>query len=235
VPTEEDLEWINEDLRGLAYPIEKLELLPGNSNKGNVPSVVASLAEFGQMEPIVCSLRPGTDIGVVLAGNTRLKAARQMGKKWIAVSWKKGNVEDHDLAFAIADNNTARKAEVDLELELEALMKIQDNDDLLHAAGYDLVGIDDLMAQIAMDDDLVEISDADETIAAMEQDLASGESEPPERKELKPVIQYTIIFDNEEQQQTWHAFMKWAKQRYPVSEGYDTHAQRLVEIIDGLL
>ena len=44
---------IARDLESLAYPVDKLQLLPGNYNKGNVDGVAASYARFGQRKPIV--------------------------------------------------------------------------------------------------------------------------------------------------------------------------------------
>lgn len=65
-------------------PIERLSLNPANprQNDAAVPHVAASLQRFGWRQPIVA--RPD---GNVLAGNTRLKAARELGMAAVPVTW----------------------------------------------------------------------------------------------------------------------------------------------------
>ena len=45
------------------------------------------------------------------------------------------------------------------------------------------------------------------------------------------VIQYNIIFDDEQQQESWFKFIKWLKSKYPEAE---TIAQRLQLFIESL-
>ena len=57
--------------------IERLHLNPSNPriNDPAVPHVAASISRFGWRQPVVA--RPS---GEVIAGNTRLKAARELGQ-----------------------------------------------------------------------------------------------------------------------------------------------------------
>lgn len=134
------------DLEPLAYPIEKLDELPGNPRRGDVAAIVRSYAAFGQRKPIVA--RRGADgRGVVIAGNHQLKAARELGWSHIAVVW----VDDDDdtaTAFALADNRTAELGDYDDELLAELIGSIADNDELLAASAWTA---DDLAA--LLDDD----------------------------------------------------------------------------------
>lgn len=211
---------INESLLSLAFPIDKLELLPGNPRKGDVDSVVKSYEKFGQRKPIVARLRPDSETAEVLAGNTQLKAARRLQWDKIAVVM----VDDDDATaagFALADNRTHDLGEY-LDEELAAMIAmVEDDDELLDASGYDLMDMEDIMARIAGEED-IDLDDLDE---------GGDDSEPDEPKRApQPIIQYAIIFDNEGQQQRWFGFVRWLKSNFEA----DTLAGRLDEFLDTL-
>lgn len=217
---------ILEDLLPLLHPIDKLELLPGNPRSGNVESVMASYRQFGQRKPIVARLRKGSEIGEVLAGNTQLKAARKLGWTHIAVAW----TEDDDVTaagYALADNRTSDLGEY-LDEELAAMITmVEDHEEILDATGYDLMDLEDIMARIAGDDPDFDLDLDDDDFNPNE-----GEPEEPKQKQSpRPVIQYAIIFDSEEQQQRWFAFVRWLKTQYPDGE---TMAERLDAFLSGL-
>jgi DNA modification methylase len=93
------------DLEALAVPLDQLDALAGNPRRGDVEAVARSYSRFGQRKPIVARRRPGGR-GEVLAGNTQLAAARELGWERLAVVW----TDDDDLvaqAFALADNRTS--------------------------------------------------------------------------------------------------------------------------------
>ena len=68
--------------------IERLFCSPANPrhNDEAVPHVVASIRRFGWQQPIVA--RPS---GEVVAGNTRLKAAAELGFTEVPVAWFEGS------------------------------------------------------------------------------------------------------------------------------------------------
>ena len=208
---------IHESLLPLAFPIDKLELLPGNPRKGDVDSVVKSYEKFSQRKPIVARMRPDSDIAEVLAGNTQLKAARRLEWDKIAVVL----VDDDDATaagFALADNRTHDLGEY-LDEELAAMIAmISDDQELLDASGYDLADEQELLEAISggIDLDDFDMGDGDEM-----------EPEEPSRRKPEPIIQYTVIFDNEVQQQRWFSFMKWLKR----NSDQDTIASRLDEFL----
>jgi ParB-like chromosome segregation protein Spo0J len=80
-------------------------------NEKAVATVAASIAEFGWRQPIVVDERL-----IVLAGHTRLEAARQLGLDTVPVHVAKGLSEHQARAFRIMDNRSSENAEWDDEL-----------------------------------------------------------------------------------------------------------------------
>lgn len=91
--TELSVEWV---------PTDQLSLNSSNPriNDQAVEHVAASIQRFGWRHLIVA--RPG---GVVIAGNTRLKAARLLGHERVPVVWFEGTGLEAT-AYAIAGNKT---------------------------------------------------------------------------------------------------------------------------------
>ncbi len=90
-------------------------------NEKAVATVAASIAEFGWRQPIVVD-----EHMVVLAGHTRLEAARQLGLETAPVHIAKGLTEAQARAFRIMDNRSSENAEWDnalLGLELGDLLE----------------------------------------------------------------------------------------------------------------
>jgi len=83
-------------------PIATLFVSPSNPrfNDEAVPHVAASIKRFGWRQPIVAKRS-----GEVIAGNTRLKAAQQLGQQQVPVHWFEGT-DLEATAFAIADNRS---------------------------------------------------------------------------------------------------------------------------------
>ena len=71
--------------------IERLFCSPANPrhNDDGVPHVTSSIRRFGWQQPIV--VRPS---GEVIAGNTRLKAAQELGLEEVPVAWFDGSDTD---------------------------------------------------------------------------------------------------------------------------------------------
>ncbi len=98
-------------------------------NDQAVEAVAASLRRFGWQQPIVA--KPS---GEVIAGNTRLKAALQLGTERVPVVRFEGTDLDAT-AFAIADNRTGEIAEWD-EDALRELLAVLQAEDALEGVGY---------------------------------------------------------------------------------------------------
>jgi hypothetical protein len=195
-------DYISEDLAGLAIPIENLTLLPGNYRKHDVPKIKRSLTEYKQRRPVVAQ-KTGEDVhgfrvGVVTAGNGTLIAAKELGWTHIAAVFEEDD-DETALAWAIIDNRTHDLGSDDPELLLAALRRLEHNEALLASSGYNQT---DLLAL------------ADSVIPKRPEAVEDGEEESggdggaPLRQPGNPVIQYQLIFDNEEQQQIW---FKWVR------------------------
>jgi DNA modification methylase len=102
-----NLSHIAETLRPLAVPVSELTFMIGNPRThaaANLTAIKGSLAQFGQLEPLVVNRRPQPP--VVLGGNGRLQAALDLGWKYLAVSYVDVD-EPTAHAIAIALNRTA--------------------------------------------------------------------------------------------------------------------------------
>jgi DNA modification methylase len=143
-------------------PIDRLFCSPSNPrlNDQAVPHVAASLRRFGWQQPIVARRS-----GEVVAGNTRLKAAQQLGMREVPVWWFDGTDLDAT-AFAIADNRTHEFAEWN-EAELARVLEALRAEDALDGVGYSTEDIDALVQQLR------EQEEADKEL------LDEGPDEPP--------------------------------------------------------
>jgi hypothetical protein len=136
-------------------PISRLFCSPTNPRKNDaaVPHVAASIRRFGWQQPIVA--RP---TGEVIAGNTRLKAAQELGLTEVPVWWFHGTDLDA-VAFSIADNRSHEFASWD-EAELAKLLQQLKAEDSLDGVGYSTEDLDALVQQLReqeeIDRDLVD-------------------------------------------------------------------------------
>lgn len=89
-------------------------------NDGAVDAVAASIKEFGFKVPIVVDKN-----NVIVAGHTRLKAAKKLGLKTVPVIRADDLTEEQIRAFRLADNKTGELAEWDFEKLKEELNEIQ--------------------------------------------------------------------------------------------------------------
>ena len=99
------------------WPIDRPKPYPNNPriNDNAVQAVADSIQAFGWQQPIVVD----TD-GVVIAGHTRLKAARLLGKETVPVHVASHLTPDEAAAYRLADNASGEKAAWDMEaLKLE--------------------------------------------------------------------------------------------------------------------
>jgi ParB-like chromosome segregation protein Spo0J len=80
-------------------------------NEGAVAKVAASIREFGWRQPIVVD-----EAMTVIAGHTRLLAARQLGQAEVAVHIAAGLTPAQVKAYRLADNRVGEGVEWDAEL-----------------------------------------------------------------------------------------------------------------------
>jgi DNA modification methylase len=137
-------------------PLTSLNLDPANARQHpatNVAAIKASLARFGQAEPLVVHKPTQRVIG----GNGRLVAMRELG-------WTECDVVELDIsevqatALAIALNRTAETAEWDLPALTKLLESIR-AEDTLDGVGFDDAELDQMLADLAADLGPAEIDD----------------------------------------------------------------------------
>jgi len=134
-------------------PISRLYCSPSNPrhNDAAVPHVAASLRRFGWQQPIVARRT-----GEVIAGNTRLKAAQQLGMTEVPVWWFDGTDLDA-VAYCVADNRLHSYSQWD-EPALAQLLQQLKAEDALDGVGYTEDDIDALVAQLREQEE-VELDD----------------------------------------------------------------------------
>lgn len=133
-------------LKRFAVPITELIEDPRNArkhSKKNLAAIKASLKRFGQVKPIV--IRKDK---VVVAGNGRLKMARELGWKEMAAIVFTGS-EKEARAYAIADNRSAELAEWN-EKELALQLPTFEGFDL----GFSQKEVERLMHQVELSEPL---------------------------------------------------------------------------------
>lgn len=114
--------------------IEKVKPYDKNprKNKAAVDYVANSIKEFGFQQPIVVD----KDM-VVIAGHTRLKAAKKLKIKEVPVVIADNLTEEQVKAYRLADNKTAEKAEWDFDLLTDELLSLQELDFDMEQFGFD--------------------------------------------------------------------------------------------------
>jgi hypothetical protein len=248
---------IAESIKNLAVDIETLKPLPGNPRKGNVDAIMASYSEFGQMRPIV--VRPDNDgTATVIAGNHQLEAAKRLGWKEIAAVQFEAD-DQRAIAFALADNRTNELGHTDNDLLQDMLEQITDSyEGLLDGLGWDefeLAAIEesslhfntmtepgyvapvmrpDAMEQIEAAPIRIETTSEGSRIVAPEKSdtnslVTQGSTSANASGSRNAVVQYTLVFDDAEQQSEWYQFVRWLRSE-PSIVG-DTTAQRLLDFM----
>ena len=105
------------------------ELIPYENNPRKnddaVKCVKASIEQFGFKVPIVIDAQ-----GVIVAGHTRLKAAKELGMKEVPCIVADDLTDEQVRAYRLADNKTAEMAEWDIELLDTELLDLEANFDM---------------------------------------------------------------------------------------------------------
>lgn len=105
------------------WPIDKVKPYENNprDNDGAVEATANSIKEFGWQQPIVVDKD-----GIVIAGHTRLKAAKALGLDKVPIVVAKNLSEEQVKAFRLADNKTGELAEWDIGLLDDELADISE-------------------------------------------------------------------------------------------------------------
>lgn len=248
---------IHESLIGLAMPIDSLDSLRGNPRRGNIEAVAASYDEFEQVKPIVIH-KDEDGSSVVIAGNHQLQAAKKLGWTHIAAIELHGD-RKKAIAFALADNRTTELGSTDPTLLTNMISEVaEDYSELMDDLGWDMfemAAINEQVYRIERSQDeeagyvapvivnpfdnsnkiaVEETNEGSRIVPAQEVDskkLASTGSTLIGASGIKnAIVQYSLVFDNVEQQAKWYTFTRWLKTE-PSIDG-ETTAERLINFID---
>lgn len=116
--------------------INDIETYAGNPRKNElaVDAVAESIREFGAIVPVILD-----DNNVIVAGHTRVMAARKLGLKALPCIRAEGLTKAQIRAYRLADNKVSEASDWDLpllEVELDGLE--QDTRDALDKMGFGL-------------------------------------------------------------------------------------------------
>ena len=121
-------------------------------NDGAVDAVAASIKEFGFKVPIVIDAD-----NVIIAGHTRLKAAKKLGLETVPCIIADDLTPEQIKAFRVADNKTAELAEWNMELLEQELSELQELGFSMDEFGFEL---DEFQNDIEVKED--EVPEVDE-------------------------------------------------------------------------
>ena len=129
------------------WPVERLKHYPQNPRRNDaaVEAVARSIDEFGWRVPIIVD-----QDGVIIAGDTRLKAAIKLGISQVPVHVAEGLSDAQIKAYRIADNQTASIAEWDtdlLKIEIGELKALEFD---LTALGFDETALADMTGDFVL-------------------------------------------------------------------------------------
>ncbi|WP_457095138.1 hypothetical protein [Mycobacteroides abscessus] len=198
----------------------ELSIYHRNARVGDVDAVMGSLRANGQFKPLCVNI--GTKTGrpnEVLAGNHTLKAFRNLAEQnpfddqWskIAVHWV--DVDDEMATrIVLVDNRSFEDGGFDVAELVELLNEVGTT-----GTGYSDADLDDLEAAINR---IVSAGDRGDDAPVL------SDGDPGDK-----AIRYTVVFDDEVQQDTWFDFIKLLKEQYP--DTGMTVAERITEHLKG--
>jgi DNA modification methylase len=125
-------------------PIEQLIPYANNprNNKKAIDKVAASIEEFGFKVPILIDQN-----NEIIAGHTRLLAAKKLDHKKVPVIKVTDLTQDQIKAFRIADNKTAEYSDWDFELLAKELEELKLEDYNIEFTGFDIGEAERLMSE----------------------------------------------------------------------------------------
>lgn len=250
---------IHADIESLALEIDSLIPWEPNPHKGNIPAIMASYQEFGQIKPIVVKIN-GDGTYLIIAGNHQTEAAKRLG--WTHIAATRLDTDDkRAIAFALADNRTTQLGSDDPVLLHEAVVSVMDE----YPEMFDSLGWDDF--QIAAMEEQVEYLNAADAAPTgyVAPVLVSQPGEEGRKSVLdksvnledeqifapasvntfdavtrgagavgsagaKSIVQYMLVFDDADQQRRWYDFLRWL--RIDVEINGETTAERLLDFLE---
>jgi hypothetical protein len=249
---------IHESLKNLSVEVNTLSPLDGNPRIGDVDAIMASYKEFGQLKPIVAK-KNDDGTATVIAGNHQLAAAIQLGWDKIAVVFIEADDKRAiAYAIADNRTMELGYTEPELlENMLNEISDYYP--ELLDGLGWDEFDMAEIEQSSLREGSELSTSGVYSTPVMVDQKpkfddpvrLHVEEDEGGDRKIVaspgmdhndiairgstinspspQAVVQYTLVFDNTDQQAIWYDFIRWLRND-PAIVG-STTAERLVDFI----
>jgi ParB family chromosome partitioning protein len=251
---------VHDSLKGMLVPIVDLQPLESNPRIGNVEAIASSYNEFGQLKPIVVRLNDDGPATVIAGNHQVEAAKRlgwthiaalpldADDKKAIAFAL----ADNRTMELGHTDNDMALGMIVEVMDDYGDLIEGLGWDDFeiaLYEEHAEVSGSGDGEAgfispvlisrdeqEAALLGDLVrEDEDGERHIVAddavdHEEVAIQGSTVTAAGAAPQAVVQYTLVFDDPDQQKRWYDFVKWLRNQ-PSYEG-DTTAQKLISFID---
>lgn len=160
-------------------PLSALKAMKGNPRRNDaaIPKIAQSIERFGWTNPVLARRQDK----VIVAGHTRVEAAKRIGLKTVPVIWLDLSPSDAKL-YALADNRLAEIAEWDNDGLAIILRELQAEDADLASAGFD----DDEVSRILGEVDADRLADVEEAEDAVTEPPKKPESIAGEVYELGP-------------------------------------------------
>ena len=251
---------IHENLSDLLVDLDDLVPLDGNPRKGNIDAIAASYREFGQVKPIVVRANDDGSMTVIAGnhqveaarrlGWTQIAAVKMDGDMSKAVAFaladnrttELGQSDSgavYDLMQTINEDfsnlfDGLGWDEFEIATYEEASFGNNANSDSVGSSSYLPPTIQDTplpefkpTVQEGEDGErrIVAGGDVDHKQVAIQGSGVTGQGAAPQA-----VVQYTLVFDDPEQQRRWYDFIRWLRN----DAGYDgsTTAEKIMSFID---
>lgn len=251
---------ISQDLMSLALSIDDLIPLEKNPRKGNVDAIMASYEEFGQLKPIVVRPNTDGTFTVIAGNHQLQAAKKLGWSKIAAVQMNENDdraiafalADNRTMELGHTDSAILNDMVIDMyddfpelfdglgwdEFEIAAIEETQMASEIISpiADAYftpvinqpsEPSGLININVEESEDGvrRIVAGNDIDHNkVAVSGSTIVSPGSSP------QAVVQYTIVFDNPEQQRRWYDFVRYLRNDPGVSG--TTTAEKLIDFID---
>lgn len=251
---------IDKAIQDLAVDLDVLTPLPSNPRKGNVEAIMASYREFGQVRPIVIRTNDDGTYTVIAGnhqveaarrlGWSQIAAVKMEGDMSKAIAF--ALADNRTIELGHSDNAAV--------FDLMEMMEDRSYQDLFDNLGWDEfelavyeeasynandenVGSGSYVPPVIVEDKkndsyvplVEENKDGERQIVAGDnvdhkQVAVQGSTVAAPGSAPQAVVQYTLVFDNPEQQRRWYDFIRWLRN----DPGYDgdTTAEKIMAFID---
>jgi hypothetical protein len=195
--------------------IDDLIPYPNNARQHTdeqVMQIAGSMKVHGFINPVIVD-----EDNMILAGHGRVKAAHKLERTDIPVTRVTHLSDAQKRAFILAANKIGDNSTFDYEMLTTEIARLKEDDFDLATLGFSEFELTTFDADVFGSDDFGGGEGGD--------DFGGGDFDGGEGGYS---IQYTLVFDNEEQQKKWMAHLANLKAKYPEC---DTIAERVMAFI----